>query len=94
MHELPFDPVTAEDGMIYERWAIMKHFRSNQEIKSPMTNEFMGTRLLDAVQTKSIIDTLIYNRTIEGDLADAWLRRKSDKRKIDKVTKLAKNGDT
>ena len=29
-HEWPFEPVTAEDGRIYERWAIEAHFTARQ----------------------------------------------------------------
>eukprot|EP00978_Attheya_sp_CCMP212_P020266 scaffold57770_cov63-Attheya_sp.AAC.6 len=95
MHDLPFDPVTAEDGRVYERFAILEHFRSNPTIiKSPITNELMGKPLLDAIQTKNLIDTLIENKTIQGDLADAWLKRKRDKKKIEELTKNANNGNT
>ena len=46
--ELPVDPVTAEDGRVYERSAIEAHIRgrSAEALKSPITNEPMGPRLL------------------------------------------------
>ena len=50
--ELPIDPVTAEDGRFYERHAIEEWFSRQPEaqVKSPMTNELMGKRLLPAMQ--------------------------------------------
>ena len=40
--ELPIDPVTAEDGRVYERSAIEEWLATNE--KSPHTNEPMGKR--------------------------------------------------
>eukprot|EP00966_Prymnesium_polylepis_P099303 2299984-Prymnesium_polylepis.1 len=49
--ELPLDPVFAEDGRTYERCAIEEHIRTQgAELKSPLTNEPMGTRLTANVQ--------------------------------------------
>ena len=55
--ELPLDPVTAEDGNIYERSAI-EEWLSRQQ-KSPMTNQPMGTKLLPAFQIRSMIETMV-----------------------------------
>ena len=56
--DLPYDPVTAADGRIYERLAIEAHINnnSNRILKSPMTNESMGRALLPSPQTKSQFD--------------------------------------
>ena len=45
---LPIDPVAAEDGRIYEHAAILRHIKGHDtdSLKSPMTNEPMGPRLL------------------------------------------------
>ena len=48
-HALPVDPVTAEDGHVYERSAI-EDWLSKGRHTSPITNEAMGTRLTSAVQ--------------------------------------------
>ena len=63
--ELPLDPVTAEDGRVYERSAIEKWFaqRPERRVKSPITNELMGKRLLPAVQVRNNI-----NRAERGSL--------------------------
>ena len=67
--ELPFDPVMAEDGKIYERNAIVEWL--GRERTSPVTRARMGTRIIAAVQTKNTIDTLIKSGAIEGELAMA-----------------------
>lgn len=94
--ELPFDPVTAEDGRVYERSAITTHIESRtdgQPLKSPITNEPMGPRLLPAVQTKSLIETLIETGTIEGDLAVAWKKKEQEKKEFDELVAKAEEGD-
>ena len=107
--ELPFDPVTADDGYVYERSAIEEHIAratpnpratnqdngdlNNLELRSPMTNEPMGPRLLPDFRTKGIIETLILDRSITGDLADAWKRRETEKKKADLLLTEAQNGD-
>ena len=62
--ELPFDPVTAEDGRVYERKAIQEYFKgkSDSEIKSPYTRKPMGKRLFPAMQHKNMIEILIENK--------------------------------
>ena len=72
--ELPVDPVTAEDGRVYEREAIEEHFRSHIGVlKSPVTNMPMGTNLLPSTQSKSHIETLIKSGVVGGDQAKKWL---------------------
>ena len=44
--ELPFDPVMAEDGRIYERKAILQWFSGKRNPTSPITGARMGLRLL------------------------------------------------
>ena len=105
---LPFDPVTAEDGYVYERSAIEEHIAratptpraTNQDggleilglLKSPMTNEPMGPRLFPSPDLKSLIETLIENRSISAILADDWKRRETEK-KADLWIFQAQNGD-
>ena len=66
--ELPVDPVTAEDGRIYERTEIQRHIEQRADnLRSPMTNEAMGTKLLPSAQTRSMIRTLVRTGAIGGD---------------------------
>jgi len=95
--ELPFDPVTAEDGRLYERSAIEEHIAQSKKrkdvLKSPITNEPMGPRLFDSPQIKSLIETLIENRSITGDLADAWKKKEQEKKCADELLKKAQDGN-
>jgi U-box domain/Sel1 repeat len=91
--ELPWDPVTAEDGRVYERTAIEEHFKGQCYPKSPMTNEKMGKRLLPAPQTKSLIGTLVENGGIGGDLASKW-NEKVQHKDMEDLLKKAEGGDS
>lgn len=75
-HELFIDPVTAEDGRVYERAAITHMFKvcaeSMSAVRSPITNEPMGTQLFPAHQVKSTLSLLIAEKVITGDRAEAW----------------------
>lgn len=94
-HELPFDPVTAEDGRLYERSAIEEHFEKHTgELKSPFTNEIMGQRLFPLPQIKNLIKTLIESRVITGDLADNWKKTGIEKEEMEDLLKDAEGGDT
>ena len=72
---LPFEPVIADDGKVYERSAIEKWL--GQQDRSPSTNLPMGSRLLPALHVKNMIRTMVTSGTLTGDKADEWeLRRK------------------
>ena len=75
--ELPVDPVTAEDGRVYEKSALLEWFatKPEDEIKSPVTNEPMGKRLLPAVQVRNTIKGMVQSGAICGEKADAWKKR-------------------
>ena len=85
--ELPVDPVTAEDGRIYERTALEEWFAAQEArghpIKSPVTNEAMGKRLFPAVQIRNNIKSMVKSGAISGAKADAWKRRMEDEMKVE-----------
>ena len=83
-HELPFNPVMAEDGRVYERAAIEKYFatKSRSMVKSPMTNKMIGKQLFPAVQAKNTIEASIENGYITGDLANKWSDQKREKKEM------------
>lgn len=93
--ELPRDPVTAEDGRVYERAAIERHINSKRgrQLKSPMTNEKMGKRLVAAPQHKSLIETLVETKVIKGALAEKWKEGANEKKKMEGLLKKAGGGD-
>ena len=67
--ELPHDPVTAEDGNIYEREAITDWLKRQQ--RSPINGNLMGTRLLPTAQVRNTIEHLVRSGAIDGDRAKA-----------------------
>jgi hypothetical protein len=89
--ELPLEPVTAEDGNIYERAAIEEWLRRQQ--KSPSTNEPMGSKLLPAKQVRSMIESLIKSGTLIGDKVTAWQARLEDQEKVKALQASANDGD-
>ncbi|EOD04748.1 hypothetical protein EMIHUDRAFT_105678 [Emiliania huxleyi CCMP1516] len=93
--ELPVDPVTAEDGRVYERSAIEAHIkgRSAEALKSPMTNEPMGPRLFPAVQVRNNIERMIKSGAIGGDKAAAWKQRIEEEKVVAKTRTEAEGGD-
>ena len=67
---LVVDPVMAEDGAIYERDQITKWLSSNN--RSPVTNAAMGTRLVAAQNTRSLVESLLESENVDDDAAAAW----------------------
>ena len=93
--ELPVDPVMAEDGRVYERSAIEEWFATRQQarVKSPITNELMGKKLLPAVQVRNNIKAMVQSGAISGEKADAWNKRLKEERKVEDTRKRAEGGD-
>ena len=74
--ELAVDPVTAEDGRVYERSAIEDWLKQTvgAQVKSPVTNELMGRKLLTALQVRNNIKSMVESGGISGSMADAWTK--------------------
>ena len=90
-HELPWNPVMAKDGRIYEKFAIEKHFET--DTKSPYTGENIGTQLVPSPQIKNLIDTLVANGTIIGELSENWTRKRNEEQEMKNLLQNAENGD-
>jgi len=75
--ELPIDPATAEDGLIYERAAIAEHILQclDSLLYSPVTGEPMGPRLTTAFAVRGDIGALVRTGSLRGRLAGSWLAR-------------------
>ena len=84
---LPIDPVTAEDGKVYERSAIAKWLESHH--RSPLTNEPMGPRLLPAHQVKNLLRTMATSGMLAGGKVDAW----REKLRNEELEQKAADGD-
>lgn len=94
--ELPIDPVTAEDGRLYEKEAILEFFAGKEgqgQVKSPYTNELMGRKLFQAKQHRNTIEILIENSVIVGDLAEKWKQKANEKKEMEDLVKKAEAGD-
>ena len=91
--ELPFDPVMAEDGKIYERKAILEWFSKKDRPISPSTGAVIGKKLLPAVQTKNTIEMLVKSGAIEGELAEAWSKKLEDETRVKTLRAKAEGGD-
>lgn len=95
--ELPFAPVTAADGRVYEKSAIETYIKRTQKkgriLKSPITNEIMGEQLLPAPQHKNTIEALIETGVISGTLAKSWNERVFEKKRMEETLKKADQGD-
>ena len=93
--ELPIDPVTAEDGRCYERCAIEEWFakQPRPQVKSPVTNEPMGKRLLPAVQVRNTLKRLVESGAISGSKADAWKKAMKEEAEVAAIRARAEGGD-
>ena len=89
--ELPLDPVTAEDGHIYERSAIEDWLKIQK--KSPRTNEPMGSKLLPALQVRAMIESLVKSGTLEGEKAAAWQEKIKLEEEVRALHAAAEGGD-
>ena len=88
---LPVDPVTAEDGNVYERSAIEEWLK--QQRKSPVTNLAMGTKLLPALRVKNMIRAMVTSGALTGDKVDAWKLKLKEEEEVAEMRRKAEAGD-
>lgn len=95
-HELPVEPVMAEDCRVYERSAIKDWLdrRPEGQVKSPVTNEPMGKKLLPAVQVRNTIKSMVQSGAISGAKADAWKERIAEEEEVAEMRRRAAGGDS
>lgn len=93
--ELPVEPVMAEDGYVYERESIEQFFEGNadDEVKSPLSRQVIGKKLLPAPQTRNAIERLIQDGIITGDLAENWTQKKKEKEEEEAKKQLVKRAE-
>jgi len=100
--ELFVDPVTAEDGRVYERKAIIRAFNESHEttvmtVRSPMTNAPMGKQLYPAHQVKGALEALIDAGVLKGERVEAWkevmLQKDKDRKKVNDLRRRSNEGD-
>jgi hypothetical protein len=90
--ELPVDPVMAEDGKFYERWAIEEWLGKQQ--RSPSTGVEMGTRLTPVTQVRNAIGHLVASGEIDGDKVTAWKKNLEKEKKAEGLPSKAQRIQT
>lgn len=90
--ELPIDPVTAMDGKVYERKAIVEWIQRGNG-KSPMTNLPMTGQLLPATHVRNSLELMVKSGAITGDKVDAWKKKIEDEGKVEQLRAKAVAGD-
>eukprot|EP00900_Chrysochromulina_parva_P012226 jgi/Chrpa1/21003/Chrysochromulina_OHIO_Genome00028130-RA len=88
---LPVDPVTAEDGNVYERSAIEEWLK--QQLKSPVTNLAMGSKLLPALRVKNMIRAMVASGALTGDKVDAWKLKLEEEEEVAEMLRRAEAGE-
>ncbi len=95
--ELPVVPVTAEDGQVYERYAIEKWIAeaeaNESPLRSPLHNTPMGPRLFPSTQARNIIEKMVRTGAISGPKADAWAKKLADEKDEKELRAMAEGGD-
>ena len=92
-HDLPIDPVMAKDGVVYERAAIERWFKTKEgerrggDPTSPSTRAVIGTELIPVPQIRNTIEALVKSGAIDGELATAWKQKLAMKLLFEKEVK-------
>eukprot|EP00562_Extubocellulus_spinifer_P023367 CAMPEP_0178632020 /NCGR_PEP_ID=MMETSP0698-20121128/11314_1 /TAXON_ID=265572 /ORGANISM="Extubocellulus spinifer, Strain CCMP396" /LENGTH=269 /DNA_ID=CAMNT_0020271473 /DNA_START=40 /DNA_END=849 /DNA_ORIENTATION=+ len=83
--ELPVEPVTAEDGRVYNRADIQKHIDNadDDNLRSPVTGAPMGPTLVPAVQVQNTLHALIEGGAVEDDSAERLKQFTATKKKAE-----------
>jgi len=83
--ELPVEPVTAEDGRVYNRADIQKHIdnANDDNLRSPVTGAPMGSTLVPAVQVQNTLHALIEGGAVEDDSAERLKQFTATKKKAE-----------
>jgi len=97
--ELFIDPVTAEDGRVYEREKIARWFQEceDDQSSSPVTNEPMGFQLFPAHLVRSTLARLVEGGAIVGPLVDTWkaamAKKEEERKKLGALKQRAEAGE-
>jgi TPR repeat protein len=93
-HELPLDPVMAEDSRFYERASIEEWLmRNRSSVRSPVTNAPMGRILKSAPQVLITTRSLVESGAIAGDAADSWKMRLAQEEEVRLMRQRASAGE-
>lgn len=95
-YALLFDPVEAEDGRLYERAAIEEYLERKADqvmVKSPITNEDMGKRLVPATHVKNAIASLVESGQVDAETTAVWKQARLDQAQAAALRARAEAGD-
>jgi len=95
-YALLFDPVEAEDGRLYERAAIEEYLERKADqvmVKSPLTNQDMGKRLVPATHVKNAITRLVESGQVDAETAAAWKQARANQAQVNALRAKAEAGD-
>jgi hypothetical protein len=87
---LPFDPVIAEDGFVYDKECIGKFIAIG---RSPMTGEQMGATLISSNSVRETIQVLAQCVGIDTALLGAWPKKQGDLNDFSVTKTKAMQGD-
>jgi hypothetical protein len=82
---LPVDPVTAKDGRIYDRHALMLWFDKHpgDSVRSPVTGDAMGKDVTPAYQVNNTLKNLVDRGLLAGEAVDEWKAAHDEKAGFD-----------
>ena len=95
-YTLLFDPVEAEDGRLYERAAIEEYLERKADqvmVKSPMTNQEMGKRLVPATHVKNAIVRLVESGQVDAETAAVWKQARLNQAQVAALRARAEAGE-
>lgn len=90
---LLLDPVTAEDGHIYERHSIRAWLGRAQPPRSPLTHEAMGPRLMTCFHARTTIERLVQSGALSADATAEWRAHRAEEATVERVRRAAAAGD-
>jgi TPR repeat protein len=95
-YELLFEPVEAEDGRLYERAAIEQYFEHKADqvmVRSPVTNQEMGKRLVPATHVRGAITKLVQSGQVDAETTATWKQARLNLVQVTALRAKAAKGD-
>ena len=96
---LPIEPVRAMDGKVYEKEAILEHFKRTEgnRVKSPFTNEDMDKTLKPAPEYVALFENMIpeghWNCERAWEWLEKWNKIKDDEKHVKSLKIRAEAGN-
>ena len=93
--EYVFSPVIAEDGRVYEEWALKEWMEKDESptFKSPATGVNIGKAVVHSLQIRQSIEFAINSGAVDAKKASAWKRTLREENEFELLKKAAEKGD-